>query len=732
MAFLFRRRVGGLALGVAGVQVVRFASMEKSESHTLSTAVTQFLLYDAMRIGSWWARGRHDSDCDRFADVQAALLRSRLAANAETAYGRDHGFGKILASDDLVQQFRETHPLTWPSHYKGYTERIANGEANVMNAEPEAMLAATSGTSGTRNLLPYTPTMRKEFFSKGILVVFDTLLRTCPEAFSSLQRTCKLAFAPVMESSPGGLLIGPNSSGPKDSSFKKLLPLYSTPAEGYAIANAEYAALYVHALFAARDRKLGLVEANFVSLPMRLMRLVHRDGLALAADIEAGQIVNEAVAARIDPSLLAALNEQLGGPRPERAAEIRAALAPPRGEQADGVDAGDGGARKGLARRIWPHLRVFNANGTGAFASYSSQIRDHEGFGVPIISTLLAASEGLMGVSLHQPGPTNAAHAPRESGETSFCLVPGAMFFEFLPIQGGGGGGESGENGGGGESGGENGGESGGRGAADGGEKRPAVLGGTLLADEVVVGEDYELVITNLGGLCRYRIGDVVKVVGFHKQAPLVEFRYRIGQLLNLRGEKLSEPQFERALQTALGAEGGKQGKATPPSGLSQALPSRPRQPPVVPPARPKVEGEYAVVEESDVEPPRYCIFYEPSAGAPSSVSRGGAAAPSGRRSSPPGPSSAAPSPEIASRLDAALCEESPVYATWRRKRAIGQGVVHLVPPGGFEALRAQRLKEGTSPTQLKVSRVLRKPTHVALLREWRGEPSPSRGGGAA
>ena len=56
------------------------------------------------------------------------------------------------------------------------------------------MLAATSGTSGTRNPLPYTPTMRKEFFLKGILVVFDTLLRSCPEAFSSLQRTCKLAL----------------------------------------------------------------------------------------------------------------------------------------------------------------------------------------------------------------------------------------------------------------------------------------------------------------------------------------------------------------------------------------------------------------------------------------------------------------------------------------------------------------------------------------------------------
>ena len=40
--------------------------------------------------------------------------------------------------------------------------------------------------------------------------------------------------------------------------------------------------------------------------------------------------------------------------------------------------------------------------------------------------------------------------------------------------------------------------------------------GGTLLPHEATIGRDYELVITNLGGLYRYRIGDVVRVAGFH------------------------------------------------------------------------------------------------------------------------------------------------------------------------------------------------------------------------
>jgi len=38
-----------------------------------------------------------------------------------------------------------------------------------------------------------------------------------------------------------------------------------------------------------------------------------------------------------------------------------------------------------------------------------------------------------------------------------------------------------------------------------------------------------------------------VKVVGFHNQSPIVEFMYRQGQFLNVRGEKTSEKLFYEA-----------------------------------------------------------------------------------------------------------------------------------------------------------------------------------------
>lgn len=66
------------------------------------------------------------------------------------------------------------------------------------------------------------------------------------------------------------------------------------------------------------------------------------------------------------------------------------------------------------------------------------------------------------------------------------------------------------------------------------------------------MGKLYELVVTNLSGLYRYRIGDVVKVTRFHNNCPVMEYQYRQGQILNVRAEKTSERVFYDALTSVL------------------------------------------------------------------------------------------------------------------------------------------------------------------------------------
>ena len=49
----------------------------------------------------------------------------------------------------------------------------------------------------------------------------------------------------------------------------------------------------------------------------------------------------------------------------------------------------------------------------------------------------------------------------------------------------------------------------------------------TLFIDEIEVGKRYEIVITTVSGFYRYRMGDVIEVVGFHENCPVIQVKYR-------------------------------------------------------------------------------------------------------------------------------------------------------------------------------------------------------------
>ena len=63
----------------------------------------------------------------------------------------------------------------------------------------------------------------------------------------------------------------------------------------------------------------------------------------------------------------------------------------------------------------------------------------------------------------------------------------------------------------------------------------------TLLPNEVHVGDYYRIIVTTYSGMYRYDIGDVVEVVGFYEQTPLIVFRHRRGGLLSSTTEKTTE-----------------------------------------------------------------------------------------------------------------------------------------------------------------------------------------------
>jgi hypothetical protein len=78
----------------------------------------------------------------------------------------------------------------------------------------------------------------------------------------------------------------------------------------------------------------------------------------------------------------------------------------------------------------------------------------------------------------------------------------------------------------------------------------------TVESTELIEGRNYFIVLTTAGGLYRYNISDLVRCVGYHGQAPLIEFLNKGAHYSSLTGEKLSEHQVVTAVEAAQRSHG--------------------------------------------------------------------------------------------------------------------------------------------------------------------------------
>lgn len=150
--------------------------------------------------------------------------------------------------------------------------------------------------------------------------------------------------------------------------------------------------------------------------------------------------------------------------------------------------------------RIWKNLTWVCSIGTGSFSFYSEKFRKYAGENIAIDYFAYAASEGILGIAVNMNDPR-------------FVPVLNSCFFEFLPVD------------------------------------APEGRNETLLIDELEQGKEYEVIITNLSGFYRYKIKDVIRVVGFHNSCPMITFAYRKNQLVNIAAEKMMEEHLDEAVR---------------------------------------------------------------------------------------------------------------------------------------------------------------------------------------
>lgn len=152
---------------------------------------------------------------------------------------------------------------------------------------------------------------------------------------------------------------------------------------------------------------------------------------------------------------------------------------------------------------IWPKYFFTNSIFTGSFAFYIDKLKKYVGEDTPFSYSGYGASECIMAVV-------------NEMNNGDFSLIQDGAFYEFIPN--------------------------------DGVE--------ILTMDQLTVGNNYELVITNLSGLYRYRLSDIVTIKGFMNELPIINFIGRKDICADIVGEKTSEEHFSYAVK-ALAQETG-------------------------------------------------------------------------------------------------------------------------------------------------------------------------------
>lgn len=145
---------------------------------------------------------------------------------------------------------------------------------------------------------------------------------------------------------------------------------------------------------------------------------------------------------------------------------------------------------------IWPKYFFTNSIFTGSFAFYIDKLKKYVGEDMAFSYSGYGASECIMAVV-------------NEMNNGDFSLIQDGAFYEFI--------------------------------SDDGVE--------LLTMDQLTVGSNYELVITNLSGLYRYRMSDIVTIKSFMNELPIINFIGRKDRCANIIGEKTTEEHFSYAVK---------------------------------------------------------------------------------------------------------------------------------------------------------------------------------------
>jgi GH3 auxin-responsive promoter len=284
---------------------------------------------------------RFDRVCRAPIESQHRLLREILRTNADSAYGRRHGFGGI----STFRQFQEQVPIASYEDLEPYIKAAMLGEPSQLTKHSPVLFTTTSGTTGARKYIPMTRESRR---SKARLtwLWLAALYRDHPGIMAG--RILSVVSPEVESYAPSGVPCGAESGHAYRTMPKPIQSMYTAPYAVFAVKDYE-ARYYTLLRLAASQDISGIATVSPSTIVLLAERLAHHTE-AIIRDVSNGTLSPDfAVPAQLRTSLRLE-------PDPERAKRLERAVA-----------AGHGVLRPGL---VWPKLAAIGCWKGGTVGSY--------------------------------------------------------------------------------------------------------------------------------------------------------------------------------------------------------------------------------------------------------------------------------------------------------------------------------------------------------------------------
>ncbi|MEM8614473.1 MAG: GH3 auxin-responsive promoter family protein [Cyanobacteria bacterium P01_H01_bin.105] len=327
--------------------------------------------------------------------IQAKFLQTLLKEQQDT------GLGQALKLDQVssLEDFRQRVPQWNYDDYAPYLERAAAGEPNIVSPLPVQVFNMSSGSTGSRKLVPITKRVRQTRAYANQVAMGYAFEQAQSMGHAVGQLLLTTLITPLGKTESGNITYGHVSGNQLRSTpsfvFKQL---FAQPYDALLVSDTA-ARNYVCLIFGLQQERLAYLAANFPLIMLQLCTYLERFGPSLIDDIGRGDISSDI---DLDPTLRQTLRARLS-PQPQRAKQLQTLL-----------DSHD----RLLPRHVWPHLAFLITARGGPSDFYFERFGEYFGQ-TPIFGGTYSASEAVFG-SYCQLGKDGA------------ILALNTNFFEFI------------------------------------------------------------------------------------------------------------------------------------------------------------------------------------------------------------------------------------------------------------------------------------------------------------